>query len=87
MYALNLGIDGRCLSAAPLSMAPVGATFVQNLPEGDLYEYRYENGAYFHDPLPEPETVDMVTISADELAVLQEKAAAHDILMEGAASE
>lgn len=83
MYALNLGLDGRCLSATPANYAPEGATFAQSLPEGDLHEYRYVNGAYIHDPLPkEAETV-MTTISADELAVLQEKSAAYDILTKG----
>lgn len=87
MYALNLGPDGRCLSAAPANLAPIGAVLGPYLPEGNLYEYRYENGAYIHDPLPKPEVVEMVTISADEFAVLQEKAAAHDILTEGVTSE
>lgn len=52
MYALNLASDGRVLSASPASMAPVGSVFASYLPEGNLYEYRYVNGEYIHDPLP-----------------------------------
>lgn len=84
MYALNLSTDNRCLSASPVNLAPVGAVFVAALPEGDLYEYRYENGVYIHDPLPAAEPSDPYeTIPAAELAELQAKAAAYDILTEG----
>ena len=50
MYALNLGPDGRCLSASPANMAPIGATLVPYLPEGNLYDYRYVNGEYIYEP-------------------------------------
>lgn len=55
MYALNLGPDGRCLSAAPANLAPIGATLVPYLPEGNLYDYRYVEGNYIYDPVPKSE--------------------------------
>lgn len=55
MYALNLGDDGRILSATYPEYAPEDAVTVEALPEGDISEYRYVDGEYIHDPLPEPE--------------------------------
>lgn len=55
MYALNLAEDGRILSATYPQYAPVGAVIMDVLPDGDIYEYRYVNGEYVHDPLPKPE--------------------------------
>lgn len=54
MYALNLSEDGRILSACKKGKYE-GMPIVDTLPEGNIYEYRYENGEYIHDPLPEPE--------------------------------
>lgn len=83
MYALNIGDDGRVLSATTASMAPSGAAFAYTLPDGNIYDYRYVAGEYIYDPLPKPEEVVMVTVTADELAVLEDKAAAYDLLTEG----
>lgn len=55
MYALNLGDDGRILSATYPEYAPEDAVTVDALPEGDISEYRYVDGEFIHDPLPEPE--------------------------------
>ena len=55
MYALNLAEDGRILSATYPEFAPDDAVIVENLPEGDISEYRYVNSKYVHDPLPKPE--------------------------------
>lgn len=55
MYALNLADDGRVLSATLPEYAPEDAVTVETLPEGDVYEYRYVDGEFIHDPLPEPE--------------------------------
>lgn len=62
MYALNLAQDNRILSA--WVVLPDGnydgMPIVDVLPKGDIYEYRYENGEFIHDPLPEPEQPDPV---------------------------
>ena len=54
-YALNLGADGRVLSATYPKYAPADAVQVEGLPEGNLYEYVYREGAFVHEPLPKPE--------------------------------
>ena len=57
-FALNLADDGRVLSATYEQYAPEDAVLVDSLPDGDLYEYRYVNGEFVHDPLPVEETVE-----------------------------
>jgi hypothetical protein len=54
-YALNLNEDGRILSATYEKYAAESMPVVDTLPEGDIYEYIYQNGEYIHDPLPKPE--------------------------------
>lgn len=56
-YALNLAEDSRILSACVVLPKGNydGMPLVNVLPEGNIYEYRYVNGEYIHDPLPEPE--------------------------------
>lgn len=50
-YALNLAEDGRILSATYPEFAPEDAVLVEELPQGDIYEYIYKDGAYIHAPL------------------------------------
>lgn len=57
-YALNLSEDGRILSATYEQYASENMPLVDALPEGDIYEYLYQNGEYIHDPLPKPEEVE-----------------------------
>ena len=54
-YALNLAEDGRILSATYEEHAAPGMILVDKLPEEDISQYRYEEGGYVYDPLPEPE--------------------------------
>lgn len=61
MFALNLGEDGRILSATFPQYAPEDAVLVEELPEGDITDYRYVEGGYVHDPLPEPSTIPVAT--------------------------
>lgn len=76
-YALNLADDGRILSATYPQYAPADAVTVDALPEGDIYEYRYVDGAYIHDPLPEPEQPEPGDEPGDELSVWDELDAAY----------
>lgn len=56
MYALNLAEDNRVLSVTFSKYAPAEQPRVDKLPEGDIYEYKYINGSFVHEPLPvEPE--------------------------------
>ena len=54
-YALNLAEDGRVLSATYERFAAPGAVLVEAIPEGNLSDYRLQDGAIVLDPLPEPE--------------------------------
>lgn len=82
-YALNLAQDGRILSATFEKYAVQGQPLTPSLPDGNIADYLCMNGEYIYDPLPEPETKETVTISAEELNVLRAKAEGYDILMEG----
>lgn len=63
-YALNLSEDGRILSATYEQYASKDMPLVDALPEGDIYEYLYQNGEYIHDPLPKQEEVETPTADA-----------------------
>jgi len=68
-YALNLSNDGRILSATFPQYASNNAVIMDELPEGNIHDYRLANGIYIYDPLPvpeepDPEPSDEVTIEA-----------------------
>ena len=54
-YALNLAEDGHILSVTYEKYAPADAPLVEELPEGNVADYRYADGEYVYDPIPEPE--------------------------------
>ena len=69
-YALNLAEDGRILSATYEKYAPADAVLVDTLPDGNIADYLYVDGAYVYDPLPEPaepETPEQESSVWDEL--------------------
>lgn len=74
-YALNLGDDGRILSATYEKYAAKEQPLVDELPEGDISDYLYLDGTYVYDPLPEPEKPE-----PEEAATTADMAAA---IMEG----
>ena len=55
LYALNLSEDNRILSVTYDEYAPESQPRVETLPEGDVTDYKYENGKYIYEPLPKPE--------------------------------
>lgn len=57
MFALNLAPDGRILSATYPQYAPHDAVLVDALPEGDISEYLYLDGAYIYAPIDNEEEV------------------------------
>lgn len=69
MYVLNLDEDRRILSAwDKLTGADYGdRPIVDALPDGNLYDYRYEDGEYIHDPLPAPEQHDQQPTQLDRI--------------------
>lgn len=54
-YALSLAEDGHILSVTYEKYAPADAPLVDELPEGNVANYRYVDGEYIYDPIPEPE--------------------------------
>ena len=55
MFALNLSADKRIQSATFEQYASPGQPLVEELPDGNIVDYRYENNEYIYDPLPERE--------------------------------
>lgn len=53
-YALNLDEDSRILSATYESYAVAGMPIVNTLPDNDIIDYKYINGEFIYEPLPEP---------------------------------
>ena len=54
-YALKLAEDRRVLSATFEKYAPADSVLVDDLPEGNLADYLWQDGAFVYDPLPEPD--------------------------------
>ena len=70
MYSLNLDIDNRVLSACVCLEGFEYMNIVDVLPEGDISDYRYVDGEYVYDPLPEPEPQPVEPTADDVLDVL-----------------
>lgn len=79
-YALNLAEDGRILSATFPEYAPEDAVTVDELPDGDLHDYRYEDGALVLDPLPPTDPPEMPETLDARVAELEE---ALELLLSG----
>ena len=71
-YALNLGEDNRILSACiVLSIGNYeGMPIVDNLPDGNIVDYKYIDGKYVHDPLPEEPEIELEPTTDEVLNVL-----------------
>ena len=76
LYALNLGEDGRILSATKDQYGAEGQPRVETLPTGetaeekDISNYRYVDGQYKYDPLPDPPAPEPVETTDDVLNAL-----------------
>ena len=72
MYALNLDTDNRILSACVvLSIGNYdGMPIVNTLPDGDITDYKYIDGEYVYDPLPDPVEPDPEPTTDEVLDVL-----------------
>lgn len=55
MYSLNIDTDNRILSACVCLDGFEYENIVDELPNGDIIDYKYINGEYVYDPLPKPE--------------------------------
>ena len=70
MYSLNLGTDNRILSACVCLEGFEYTNIVDVLPDGDISDYKYIDGEYVYDPLPEPEPQPVEPTADDVLDVL-----------------
>lgn len=76
LYALNLAEDGRVLSATEDQYGAEGQPRVETLPSGetpeenDISNYRYVDGEYIYDPLPQPDPPEPVETADDVLNAL-----------------
>ena len=70
LYALNIDDDGRILSATYDQYAPPEQPRVTELPDGNLPDYKYVDGEYVYDPLPQPEPPEPAETTDDVLNVL-----------------
>lgn len=77
---LKLGADGRVLSVAWYRKPPAGALIVPRdaLPEGDVTQYRYVDGAFVHDPLPDPDPEAPAPTAEERIEALERLAAEQD---------
>ena len=53
-YALNIGADGRILSATYEEFACKGMQIVDKLPDGDISDYCYVNNEFVFNPIIAP---------------------------------
>lgn len=69
-YALNIGVDGRILSATFEKYATENMPIVDVLPDGDISDYLYQDGEYILDQLPKPEIPEDAATADDVLNAL-----------------
>lgn len=77
MVALNLDKETRrilCAYEIPSGHYANGTVLVDTLPNGILYEYRYVDGEYIHDPLSNKENLEdskvaTLSIEQDDTAI------------------
>ena len=70
MYALNLDTDSRILSACVCLEGFEYDNIVETLPEGNITDYKYVDGRYVYEPLPEPEPAPTEPTADEVLDVL-----------------
>ena len=70
MYNLKLGADNRILSACVCLDGFEYTNIVDTLPDDDISDYKYIDGEYIYDPLPEPEPQPVEPTTDDVLNTL-----------------
>ena len=71
-YALNLAEDGRILSVTFEKYAHEEAVVVEELPEGNVSEYRYADGEYIHEPLTNEDQTEEKPTHEERITDLEE---------------
>ena len=73
MYVLNLDKDtNRVLSVGKMPHPPAGAVLVDTLPDDDITDYLYVDGAYVYNPLPEPEQPEPTPTNSERITALED---------------
>jgi hypothetical protein len=71
---LNLGEDGRVLSVTDEEYAGKNMPLVDSIPEDDVTDYRYVDGAFISDPLPKlaqkPRQLDVIEAQVTYTAMM-----------------
>lgn len=67
MIALILNQDKRILSTAPDECVAAHYPRVETLPEGKITDYKYIEGEFIYEPLPQMEEPEPVPTMIDEL--------------------
>ena len=70
MYSLNLDTDNRILSACVCLDGFEYTNIVDTLPDDDISDYKYIDGEYVYDSLPEPEPEPVEPTTDDVLNAL-----------------
>ena len=70
MYSLNLDTDNRILSACVCLDGFEYTNIVDTLLDDDISDYKYIDGEYVYDPLPEPEPEPVEPTTDDVLNTL-----------------
>ena len=81
--ALKIAEDKRILYACRVlpNGRYDGMPIVDVLPDGDISDYRYEDGEYIYDPLPVPEQPEPQPTQEERIAQLEEELKAAKILL------
>lgn len=71
-YAINLAEHGRILSVTYAKYAAADAVLVDELPDGNVADYRYADGEFIHDPIPEEEPAEPKASNEERITELEE---------------
>lgn len=71
-YALNLADDGRILSVTYAEFAPADAEKVDELPDGNVTDYRFSEGEFVYDPIPTEEPAEPKASNEERITELEE---------------
>lgn len=72
-YVLNLADDGHILSASfHNEFSPTDAILVDELPEGNVSDYRFTDGECVYDPIPAEEPAEPKASNEERITELEE---------------
>lgn len=72
MYSLNLSDDNRILSACVCLDGFKYNNTVDTLPDGNITDYKYIDGKYVYEPLPETESSEPAPTIEERLSAIED---------------